>query len=72
MFDFMLHLLVNGIMIISIAFLSRNIWVYNRRNKLNRFENGVHVINQYADYDTMMLKIWIWDIEKFKMPKIYK
>ena len=72
MFDFMLHVLANGIMIISIVFAYRNIWVGIRRNKLNRIENGVHIISQYADYDTMVLKLWIWDIEKFKITNICK
>jgi hypothetical protein len=28
----------------------------------------VHVIRQYADYNTMLLRFWVWDIEKFKTP----
>ena len=58
--------------IFSVVFTCRNLWVFNHRNKLNRFENGVHVINQYADYDEMMIKFWIWDVEKFKLPKFCK
>ncbi len=46
----------------------RNRWVFDRQTELNRFENGVHVIRGYADYDTMMRKFWIWDVEKFKLP----
>ena len=46
----------------------RNNWVFDRMNELNRFENDVHVIRNYADYNTMMLRFWVWDIEKFKTP----
>jgi hypothetical protein len=55
---------------LSIAILVRNEWVFERRVELNRFEDGVHVIRQYADYNTMLLRFWVWDIEKFKTPNV--
>ena len=55
--------------IFAIGALIRNEWVYNRMGELNRFEGKVHLIKQYASYDKMMLKFWIWNVEKFKLPK---
>lgn len=52
----------------SLCLSIRNSWVFNRRTELYRFENGIHVIENYADYDTMIRKFWIWDVEKFKLP----
>lgn len=52
---------------LTIALLVRNEWVNAQQTTLNRFENGVHVIKGYADYDTMMWRFWIWDVEKFKI-----
>ncbi len=46
--------------------LFRNHWVYEKLMLLNRFENGIHLINQYSDYNQIFFKFWIWDIEKFK------
>lgn len=54
----------------SLCLSIRNLWVFNRRTELNRFENGIHVIENYADYDTMIRKFWIWDVEKFKLPNL--
>lgn len=54
----------------SLCLSIRNSWVFNRRTELNRFENGIHVIENYADYDTMIRKFWIWDVEKFKLPNV--
>ena len=56
----------------SLSLSIRNLWVFNRRTELNRFENGIHVIENYADYDTMIRKFWIWDVEKFKLPNAQK
>ena len=56
----------------SLCLSIRNLWVFNRRTELNRFENGIHVIENYADYDTMIRKFWIWDVEKFKLPTAQK
>lgn len=44
MFDFILNVLWTVFIIFYIVLLCRNFWVFNRRDKLNRFENGVHVI----------------------------
>lgn len=56
----------------SLGLSIRNLWVIKRRIELNRFENGIHVIENYADYDTMIRKFWIWDVEKFKLPNTQK
>ena len=48
----------------------RNQWVFKRRTELNRFDGKLHVITQYVDYDTMMYKFWVWDIEKLKLPNV--
>lgn len=50
----------------SIVMLIRNHWGYKKLMRLNRFENGIHIIKQYSDYDQIFFKFWIWDIEKFK------
>jgi hypothetical protein len=55
--------------IIFFVLVIRNEWVFNRRQELNRFEYGHHIIYDYADYLTMVMKFWIWDVEKFKLPK---
>lgn len=62
---------ITAFIISAYAFLIsvRSLWVSNRLNELNRFENGVHVIRNYADYNTMMRKFLVWDIEKFKKLK---
>ena len=52
--------------IFSIFMLFRNHWVYEKLMELNRFENGIHLIKQYSDYDQIFFKFWVWDIEKFK------
>ena len=45
----------------------RNRWVYYNRMSLNRFDtNGIHVITQYIGYSEMMMKFWIWDINRMK------
>ena len=44
----------------------RNIWVLRSMLALNRFEGNVHLVKQYADYETILYKFWIWDIEKFR------
>ena len=54
----------------SLCLSIRNLWVFNRRIELNRFENGIHVIKNYADYDTMIRKFWTWDVEKFRLPNV--
>lgn len=48
----------------------RNNWVYNRRTELNRFVDGKHLIKKYISYDAMMLRFWVWDIEKLKIKSI--
>ena len=63
-----LSLVALGLALYALGLIARNTWVFERRTELNRFENGVHVIRGYADYDTMMRKFWIWDVEKFKVP----
>jgi hypothetical protein len=58
------------VMVINVFMLYRNLWVFERRNELNRFEGGVHIILQYVDYGTMMNKFWVWDIEKLKVSNV--
>jgi hypothetical protein len=59
---------VCGVVIIfAIMMILRAEWVCNRRNELNRFENGVHVIDMYSSHRTMMNKFWVCDVEKFKL-----
>jgi hypothetical protein len=68
MFSLTLSIVALVLALYSLGLLIRNAWVFERRIELNRFENGAHVIRSYADYDTMMRKFWVWDVEKFKMP----
>jgi len=70
MFSLILSIVALILAFYSIGLTIRNQWVFNRQTELNRFENGVHVIRMYADYDTMMRKFWIWDVEKFKLPNV--
>lgn len=69
-FSFVLCIVAFCFSLYSLCLSIRNLWVYNRRTELNRFENGIHVIQNYADYDTMICKFWIWDVEKFKLPNV--
>lgn len=71
-FSFVLYILAICFALFSLGLSIRNLWVFNRRIELNRFENGIHVIDNYADYDTMIRKFWIWDVEKFKLPNAQK
>lgn len=52
--------------IFAILMLVRNNWVFNRLNELNRFEDDVHLINNYKAYSEILIRFWIWDIKKFK------
>ena len=52
--------------IFLIFMLFRNHWVHEKLIRLNRFENGIHLIKQYSNYYQIFFKFWIWDIEKFK------
>lgn len=51
-----------GIFSIAGFFLLRNNWVYKKSNEC--IDNGTH--NLLPDYDAMMYRFWVWDIEKFK------
>ena len=68
MISLMLSFTALALALFALGLTIRNQWVFERQTELNRFENGVHVICGYADYDTMMRKFWIWDVEKFKVP----
>lgn len=70
MISFWLSIVALALALYSLGLSIRNSWVFERRTELNRFENGEHVILSYADYDTMMRKFWIWDVEKFKLPNV--
>ena len=54
--------------LIPVLIFVRNEWVFRKRRPLNRFENGIHIIDQYISYDQMMCKFWIWNIEKLRKP----
>lgn len=51
----------------AVLMLVRNQWVFNRRIELNRFEGDEHVLGKYISYNAMMLRFWVWDIEKLKI-----
>lgn len=53
--------------LLGIYILIRNDWVYKKRIKLIKFENGSLLIDQYVSYNTMICRFWIWDIKKFKI-----
>lgn len=52
--------------IIAVVVVVRSNWVVEKRMGLNRFVGGVHLIKGYEGYGTMMRRLWIWDIEKFR------
>lgn len=58
------------VMAINLFFAYRNSWVYDRRIELNRFESGEHVIRRYLNYQEMLNRWWIWDIEKLKVSNV--
>ncbi len=60
---FMLYSLL-GILIFLLYLHIRNLWVYDQRSELLR--KSLREYDTYKDYDTMMIKFWVWDIEKFK------
>ena len=45
----------------------RNAWVYKK--SIEAFDRSLKEYHSLPDYDTMMWKFWIWDIEKFKGKK---
>ena len=63
-------LLVAGLVAVlfgGVYMLFRNEWVFEQRGKLIYYNIDGHlIILEYEDYDTMMRKFWVWDIEKFK------
>ena len=52
--------------LISLLFIIRNKWVFSQRSKLNKFENGIHLIKNYLSYNEMLIRFWIWDIKKLQ------
>lgn len=54
-----------GILLIFLIILSlfRNDWVLNERTKLLNLDFNKY--KKLEDYNTMFLKFWIWNIEKF-------
>ena len=68
MISLILAIVALGMALFALGMGVRNKWVFDRLTELNRFEGNHHVIRDYADYDTMMRKFWIWDVEKFKLP----
>ena len=55
--------------VMLVYMLIRNDWVSKKRKKLNRFENGVHIIKEYLSYKEMIMRFWSWDIEKLRKSK---
>ena len=51
--------------IVCVFIFIRNSWVFSRKIKL--INNPQR--SEYLSYDMMMLKFWIWDIEKLKKNK---
>lgn len=49
---------------ISLFGFVRNVWVYRKREKV-LLRAGYFVYGILPSYNTMMLKFWIWDINKF-------
>lgn len=66
------------LMVVLLALFVRNNWVYNQQkkilNKINPgdsdFEEKIRDFDSYSDYNTMIWKFWIWDINKFKPTKV--
>lgn len=56
------------LLIIPAVMFIRNNWVYKKRMKLIRYEDGILIINQYLSYDQMMYRFWVWNIEKLRKP----
>ena len=52
--------------VFTFLMLRRNYWVYKNQTKLI---NNPHKL-EYLSYGMMMLKFWIWDIEKLKRKKL--
>jgi hypothetical protein len=54
-----------GIVIfVGIFILCRNEWVYKKRTEI--IDNHFHEYFNYISYNDMVLKFWIWDIEKMR------
>jgi len=47
-----------------IMMLFRNGWVHSTRNKI--LKSGLREFYKLPSYNTMMLKFWIWNVDKFK------
>ena len=43
----------------------RNYWVFSARGEIK-------IYHEYLSYDQMMLRIWIWNIEKMKLKEYRK
>ena len=53
--------------IATIFMLFRNKWVFNQR--IATLNTDMKEYGKLAEYNTMLFKFWIWDIEKFKENK---
>jgi hypothetical protein len=52
------------VIFVYIFFLCRNEWVYKKR--IEMIDNRFHEYNNYISYYEMIIKFWIWDIEKMR------
>lgn len=53
-------------LLFNLFILFRNEWVYKKRMEILRGENGTKEHDKLVDYNTMVWKFWIWNVEKFK------
>jgi hypothetical protein len=51
------------LMILGVFFLFRNSWVYRQRSKLLDSDRDKYY--QLPPYDDMVIRFWIWDVNKF-------
>lgn len=43
--------------------LFRNYWVY--KNRIRLLHNNYPAYQKLPEYDTMMLRFWVWDVREF-------
>lgn len=68
-FETVLFIVFVFITFVGLVVLIRSEWVFKKRTELNRFDNNIHVITEYINYDKMVFKFWIWDVEKMRIKK---
>lgn len=58
-----IQLILIVLIFIVVFILIRNEWVYRKRVKILREDSDKFY--RLEDYDEMMYRFWIWDVEKF-------